>query len=210
MPLLIGKPYVYLKETATSKELSVAVLCTSLAIDTMVVQNNTLVVKYKITTTGVITEKFDVDRLITTATYTKVIVKLYDKNTGVLKGSTTIPFVTAPPVGENAAYYSDLYKVFCYLQAVPTVGTHFYFYVNMDAGYKLPVNFTQISQLPLENKVIVYYDQISGGSGGPSYGDFIPPDPSTYNRIEVKVRNNTTTKGKGTTDQETADSSGDN
>jgi hypothetical protein len=207
MALITGKPYVFLDEVTTGqKSLSVIAYCNSITYVNEVIQNNTLIVKYNVSISGTLSIQSPATnpRVLTNSGYTKIAVRFYDS--GTLIGSSTIPLINP------TAYESNPYNIHCYLKSVPTAGTHLYFYVDMTgSGYLIPNNPSEVSLLPNENKMILYFDERTGTGGAINRNVSLANyDPSTYNRIEVKIRNSTLTKGKGTTDQSDADASGDN
>ncbi|MFN0274487.1 MAG: hypothetical protein ACKVPJ_01980 [Chitinophagales bacterium] len=199
--MIASKPYVYLDESGNTKKVSVYIKCGDFNIastTSQTVQNNTLIVVCTITSAGSGTVGPKIRELRNDVSYTKVRVET--KVSGTLVGSTTVKV--------NSGHFSENpYKPHVYIHT-PTASSEIYSVVNTSTGYSLSATDKLLDQV--NHKVTFFLDETAGTGGFFDWSDD-NPDASTYNLVEVQIRNSakTITKGKGTTDQNDADSSGD-
>jgi hypothetical protein len=199
------KPYVFLKvNSSTDKRIDLAVYSASLTTPpTQAASGNTLVVTYTISN-GANSLKTDIGRSLNLAlgTFTKVMVKTQDSS-GRLMGSVTLK-LSADQFSENP------YKIHCYLKT-PTAASELYFRVDTTGGQGINTTIPPETLLdPNNHKVTFFFDE-NGSTAGVFDLSVDNPDASIYDIVEVQIRNSakTITKGKGTTTQNDADSSGD-
>lgn len=200
------KPYITLNEAAN--QILMKVVCSNLTLRTgpnPVIQNNKLIYIYDCRPGQ--TLQSDV-QTYAAGVFTDIIVRIYspsDTNpaVNVFRGSATA-------IKGISGYQTTPYAVYSYMQATPTASTIVSFYAVMNAGTAITAQPTEISLLPAQRKLILNYDETRTSELSVersfSLQDY---DPTTYNRIEINIRDaSLRKKGKGTTDQDDADSSG--
>lgn len=204
MPIQALKPYVYLDESTSTKKISVYVYCKSFSISaSQTIQNDTLIITCNVNTITPHSLEGPRPATLISGSYSKVRVETKSGNT--LLGSTTVR-VNA---GDFTIYPTYPYKPHVYLKT-PTAASELYVIVDTTATNKsLNTNGDTLLEQS-QHKMTVYFDE-NGTGGGMFHLEAQNPDASTYNFVEVQVRNNLKVKkGGGKTDQEDGDSSGNN
>lgn len=133
----------------------------------------------------------------------KISIRILNGNT--LEGSVTVR------LNQNLEHFysaNEDSRPFCWIKSSPVSGVKVYFKVNLIVGNQ-PASITE---LPNEHKLILYYNMANNNSGSSERSFNLEDyDPSTFELIEVHIRdNNFIRKGSGTTSQTDADSSDDN
>ncbi|MBC8045438.1 MAG: hypothetical protein H7Y00_01440 [Fimbriimonadaceae bacterium] len=203
------KPYIWVNENANPKVVTVMVNCTTangnfdlhfLSSQDDLNNHKQLIVKYQLMagSGGITSRDFILNAANNYTNQDKIKIEVYSSgNNPVLKGM-------AIALLNINGFSANPNKPMCWIKNNPVNNTKEIFFRVNQLTEQIPVNPSTIQQIPNLNKLILYYD-MNGGAGGDCERSYNLSAYSDYNLVEIQIRNNALTKGKGTTDQDSAD-----
>ncbi|MFN0274486.1 MAG: hypothetical protein ACKVPJ_01975 [Chitinophagales bacterium] len=206
------KPYIWANENANPKIITSMVNCSGgignfdlMFVSSQVnpVNSQQLLVKYQLIagSGGIMSRDLVLNSASGYTSQSEVKIEIYTSGAvPALKGMNVVHM-------NMSGFSANPNKPMCWIRNNPAGGSKDVFFRVNGLSEQIPSNPTSIQQMPGQNKVILYYD-MNGGTGGDYERSYNLANYGAYPFVEVQIRDatKTVTKGKGTTDQNDADS----